>query len=46
MNRTVYTYQIKTLSQYPFLIGEILRRAEQRRLRRARWRALFQKLRT
>jgi hypothetical protein len=41
MNRTVHTYQIKTLSQYPLLIGEILHRAEQRRLRRAKWRALF-----
>jgi hypothetical protein len=36
MNRTVYTYQIKTLSQYPLLIGEIQCRAEQRRLRRAK----------
>jgi hypothetical protein len=44
MNRTVYTYQIKTLSQYPLLIREILRRAEQRRLRREKWRALFRKL--
>jgi hypothetical protein len=44
MNRTVYAYQIKTLSQYPLLIGEILRRAEQRRVRRAKWRALFRKL--
>jgi len=38
MNRTVYAYQIKMLSQYPLLIGEILRRAEQRRVRRAKWR--------
>jgi hypothetical protein len=45
MNRTVHTYQIKTLSQYPLLIGEILRREEQRRLRRDKWRALFLKLR-
>jgi len=44
MNRTVYTHQIKTLSQYPLLIGEILRRADERRLRRAKWRALFRKL--
>ena len=45
MNRTVYTYHIKTLSQYPLLIGEILHRAEQRRLRRDKWRALLRKLR-
>jgi hypothetical protein len=45
MNRTVHTYQTKTLSQYPLLIGEILRREEQRRLRRDKWRALFLKLR-
>ena len=44
MNRTVHTYQIKTLSQYPLLIGEILRRAEQRRFRRAKWWALCRKL--
>ena len=44
MNRTVHTYQIKTLSQYPFLIGEILRRAEQRRVRRAKRGTLFRKL--
>jgi hypothetical protein len=37
MNRTVNNYQIKTLSQYPLLIGEILRRSDERRLRRAKW---------
>jgi hypothetical protein len=44
MKRTVHIYQIKTLSQYPLLIGEILHRAEQRRTRGAKWRALFRKL--
>jgi hypothetical protein len=31
----------KTLSDYPLLIGEMLRRSAMRRLRRERWKALL-----
>jgi hypothetical protein len=35
----------QTLSDYPLLIGEILRRSERRALQRARLRSLMQKIR-
>jgi hypothetical protein len=31
----------KTISDYPLLIGELLRRSELRKARRQRWAALF-----
>lgn len=31
----------KTISDYPLLIGELIRRSELRRARRERWAALF-----
>ena len=43
MNRQVFTHQVKTLSDYPLLIGEILRRSELRYARRAKWLGFLRK---
>jgi hypothetical protein len=44
MDRRIATHHIKTVSEYPLLVGEILRRAELRNLRRSKWRAFLRRL--
>ena len=44
MNRRFKVQSIKTLSDHPLLIGEILRRSDLRNVRKAKWRACLRKL--
>ncbi|MFY9986120.1 MAG: hypothetical protein WAK31_15245 [Chthoniobacterales bacterium] len=43
MNRPIVVHQIKTISDYPLLVGEILRRADLRTLPRVKWQAFVKK---
>jgi hypothetical protein len=44
MHTRVISYHIKTISDYPLLVGEILRRAANRDLRKEKWRRFVKKL--
>ena len=45
MDRRVAFQPIRTISDHPLLVGEILRRSALRNIRRAKWRALWKKIR-
>jgi hypothetical protein len=44
MNTRVTFYRTKTISDYPLLVGEILRRAALRDMRKEKWRRFVRKL--
>jgi hypothetical protein len=45
MDRRVTFQPIRTISDHPLLVGEILRRSALRDIRRAKWRAFLKKMR-